>query len=275
MKISAYQATPLVRVRYHTGHRSSHLRHLGDWIHVSSAGHAQGRAGYSGATASTSICSRRTWPRPRRCAASTASAWRPHAKCHKSPDIGRRLIEAGAIGLTCAKLGEAEMFAAAGIAGFADREFHRRAAKGRAAGRAATQGRSDHLPRSYRPGCADQPGDAGMPGSGCGPFWRSILAWTRAGVRPGKPAVELAKSVAELPGIELVGVMGYEGHLLTGRRSGRESGPNLRGAGAAGRDGGANRGSRAFRVRLSRAAARARCRLPSVSRASPKCRPAA
>src|SRR6185503_20299072 len=42
-------------------------------------------------------------------------AWRPHAKCHKSPDIARRLIEAGAIGLTCAKLGEAEVFAAAGI----------------------------------------------------------------------------------------------------------------------------------------------------------------
>src|SRR5437868_10873291 len=42
-------------------------------------------------------------------------AWRPHAKCHKSPDIGRRLLEAGAIGLTCAKLGEAEVFAAAGI----------------------------------------------------------------------------------------------------------------------------------------------------------------
>src|SRR6185436_7350391 len=42
-------------------------------------------------------------------------AWRPHAKCHKSPDIGRRLIDAGAIGLTCAKLGEAEVFAAAGI----------------------------------------------------------------------------------------------------------------------------------------------------------------
>src|SRR5690348_9404237 len=41
--------------------------------------------------------------------------WRPHAKCHKSPDIARRLLEAGAIGLTCAKLGEAEVFAAAGI----------------------------------------------------------------------------------------------------------------------------------------------------------------
>ena len=37
----------------------------------------------------------------------------------------------------------------------------------------------------------------------------------RAGVLPGKPALELAKKVAELPGIEFAGVMGYEGHLLT------------------------------------------------------------
>jgi D-serine deaminase-like pyridoxal phosphate-dependent protein len=37
----------------------------------------------------------------------------------------------------------------------------------------------------------------------------------RAGVLPGKPALELAKKVAELPGIHFVGIMGYEGHLLT------------------------------------------------------------
>ena len=30
-------------------------------------------------------------------------SWRPHAKCHKSIDVGRKLIAAGAIGLTCAK----------------------------------------------------------------------------------------------------------------------------------------------------------------------------
>ena len=41
--------------------------------------------------------------------------WRPHAKCHKSPAIAKRLIDAGAIGVTCAKLGEAEVMAAAGI----------------------------------------------------------------------------------------------------------------------------------------------------------------
>ena len=40
---------------------------------------------------------------------------RPHAKTHKSPLVARRQIEAGAIGICCAKLGEAEVFAAAGI----------------------------------------------------------------------------------------------------------------------------------------------------------------
>jgi D-serine deaminase-like pyridoxal phosphate-dependent protein len=40
---------------------------------------------------------------------------RPHAKTHKSPAIAQRQIEAGAIGICCAKLGEAEVFAAAGI----------------------------------------------------------------------------------------------------------------------------------------------------------------
>src|SRR4051812_15706282 len=42
-------------------------------------------------------------------------AWRPHAKGHKVPAIGKRELAAGAIGITCAKLGEAEIMAAAGI----------------------------------------------------------------------------------------------------------------------------------------------------------------
>ena len=40
---------------------------------------------------------------------------RPHAKTHKSPAIAMRQIQAGAVGICCAKLGEAEVFAAAGI----------------------------------------------------------------------------------------------------------------------------------------------------------------
>ncbi|OYU71729.1 MAG: threonine aldolase [Alphaproteobacteria bacterium PA2] len=42
---------------------------------------------------------------------------RPHAKTHKSVDIARLQIAAGAVGLCCAKLGEAEALAAGGITG--------------------------------------------------------------------------------------------------------------------------------------------------------------
>jgi len=42
-------------------------------------------------------------------------ALRPHAKTHKSVEIARRQIAAGAVGVCCAKLGEAEALAAGGI----------------------------------------------------------------------------------------------------------------------------------------------------------------
>jgi D-serine deaminase-like pyridoxal phosphate-dependent protein len=41
---------------------------------------------------------------------------RPHIKTHKIPAIGRMQMEAGAIGITCQKLGEVEVFAEAGVA---------------------------------------------------------------------------------------------------------------------------------------------------------------
>ena len=40
---------------------------------------------------------------------------RPHAKTHKSADIARRQIASGALGVCCAKLGEAEALGEAGI----------------------------------------------------------------------------------------------------------------------------------------------------------------
>src|SRR2546425_11871159 len=47
----------------------------------------------------------------------TGKAIRPHGKTHKCPEIARRQIQAGALGVACAKLGEAEVMAAAGIRG--------------------------------------------------------------------------------------------------------------------------------------------------------------
>jgi D-serine deaminase-like pyridoxal phosphate-dependent protein len=140
-------------------------------------------------------------------------AWRPHAKSHKSPDVARRLIEAGAIGLTCAKLGEAEVFAAAGIG---DLLVANLIAGSRKVERLVELRRKadpiiclDHV---------DQAEPISRAMQAAGERVRAILeidiGMQRAGVLPGKPAVELARRVAELPGIDFAGIMGYEGHLL-------------------------------------------------------------
>lgn len=50
-----------------------------------------------------------------RAAAARGLSLRPHAKTHKSPAIARQQIDRGAIGICCAKVGEAEVFAAEGI----------------------------------------------------------------------------------------------------------------------------------------------------------------
>ncbi len=50
-------------------------------------------------------------------AAANGLRLRPHAKTHKCAEIARRQVAAGAVGICCAKLGEAEEMAAGGIDG--------------------------------------------------------------------------------------------------------------------------------------------------------------
>ena len=40
---------------------------------------------------------------------------RPHVKTHKCVEVGRRQVDAGAVGITAGNVGEAEVFAAAGF----------------------------------------------------------------------------------------------------------------------------------------------------------------
>jgi D-serine deaminase-like pyridoxal phosphate-dependent protein len=140
-------------------------------------------------------------------------AWRPHAKCHKSPDVARRLVEAGAIGMTCAKLGEAEVFGDAGVTDLlianlvvGPRKVERLVELRRKADPIVC---FDHIDQA-------EPISRAMQAAGL--RVRAILeidiGLGRAGVAPGKPALDLARRVSDLPGIELVGIMGYEGHLL-------------------------------------------------------------
>jgi D-serine deaminase-like pyridoxal phosphate-dependent protein len=48
-------------------------------------------------------------------ASSAGVRLRPHAKTHKSPIVARWQLDAGAVGICCAKIGEAEVFVDAGI----------------------------------------------------------------------------------------------------------------------------------------------------------------
>lgn len=50
-------------------------------------------------------------------AAARCVGLRPHAKTHKSVDIARRQLDAGALGVCCAKIGEAEALADGGVTG--------------------------------------------------------------------------------------------------------------------------------------------------------------
>lgn len=139
--------------------------------------------------------------------------WRPHAKCHKSPAIAKRLIDAGAIGMTCAKLGEAEVFAAAGIRDLlianmvvGPNKLRRLVALRRIADPIICV---DHLDQVTALGgsMADEPQPLRV-------LIELDLGLQRVGVAPGKPALELARRIADTPGLQLAGVMGYEGHLL-------------------------------------------------------------
>src|SRR5687767_5808704 len=50
-------------------------------------------------------------------ARAAGAALRPHAKTHKSAYVARMQVEAGAVGVCCAKLGEAEALMSAGVRG--------------------------------------------------------------------------------------------------------------------------------------------------------------
>ena len=53
--------------------------------------------------------------RVQRLADANGKRLRPHAKTHKSPAVAKWQIDRGAIGICCAKVGEAEAFVDAGV----------------------------------------------------------------------------------------------------------------------------------------------------------------
>lgn len=139
--------------------------------------------------------------------------WRPHSKCHKSPAIAKKLVAAGAIGVTCAKVGEAEVMAAAGVT---DLLIANQIVGAQKVARLVELRRTadpvicfDHLDQARPIGEAMH--DEGL---AIRALIEVDIGMQRAGTLPGEPSVQLATALAQLPGIQFAGVMGYEGHLL-------------------------------------------------------------
>jgi len=153
---------------------------------------------------------------------------RPHAKTHKCPEIGRLQRSAGAWGLSLAKLGEAEVFVGAGF----DDVFLAYPIVGEDKGRRL-------LALSDRARLAAGVDSVEGARSLAGPFaaaGRTLdvvlkvdVGYGRVGVLPER-AVEVARLVAELPGLRLRGVFTHAGHgYLAENRAGVEEIARLEG----------------------------------------------
>ena len=140
--------------------------------------------------------------------------WRPHQKCHKTPAIAWKQMEAGAIGVTCAKVSEAEVMAAGGIRDIlianmivGERKLQRVASLCRWADPIVA---CDHYAQvePLAAICCEQ-------GVTCRVIPEVNIGLDRVGVRPGTDTLQLAQAIDKLDGVKLAGIMGYEGHLLS------------------------------------------------------------
>ena len=138
---------------------------------------------------------------------------RPHAKCHKSVNIARLQVAAGAVGVCCATIGEAEVMAAHGITNIL------------ITSPMVTQ---DKIARACAMQLAgaqlclvvDNPANAREISSACmsAEVCLDILVdvdpgMGRTGVTGQKAAINLARLIEELPSLSYRGLQCYAGHI--------------------------------------------------------------
>ncbi|TMH63127.1 MAG: DSD1 family PLP-dependent enzyme [Betaproteobacteria bacterium] len=137
--------------------------------------------------------------------------WRPHSKAHKTPEIAQKQIAAGAIGITCAKLGEAEVMAAAGIRDILIANQIVGAVK---IGRLVEL--ADHADPIVCVDNVDNLDELDAAFRRAGKRLRVAIevniGMNRAGIEPGAPTLAFAREIANRPSLRFVGVVGWESH---------------------------------------------------------------
>jgi D-serine deaminase-like pyridoxal phosphate-dependent protein len=136
---------------------------------------------------------------------------RPHIKVHKSPELARMQVEAGAIGLSTATVWEAIVLVRSGL----DSIFIVNTIAGREKlGALAELARDADVMVAVddATNAADIAAAARAAKSTVGVLIEVDTGMDRAGVDTPEQALELARKVAALDGVRLLGVTGYEGH---------------------------------------------------------------
>jgi len=138
---------------------------------------------------------------------------RPHTKLYKAaPFFASLQMEAGAIGMTVSKLGDAEILAAAGIKSIL--------IANQVVGETKTRRLASLCSYADVMAAVDSIENikmisdiASSLGTEVGLLVEAEIGNNRCGAEPEIEAVELARAITNLPGVKFRGLMGYDGHL--------------------------------------------------------------
>ncbi len=140
---------------------------------------------------------------------------RPHFKSHKCVSISRRQLEHGnAVGITCAKVSEAEVLAAGGIRDIlianqiVGRDKVERVVELARESRLAVAVDDESQVRQLSAALAGTRARVGV-------LVEVDVGLARCGVPPGERALQIARAAAAAPGVDFLGVQAYEGHCIT------------------------------------------------------------
>jgi D-serine deaminase-like pyridoxal phosphate-dependent protein len=140
--------------------------------------------------------------------------WRPHSKANKAPAIAHREIAAGAIGITCAKLGEAEVMVANGVYDILIANEIVGPIKAR---RLAAINAQPGVDVKVCVDNLDNVREIGDAATALGSKVRVLIelnsGMNRAGIEPDD-ALAFAKAITEIDGVEFAGLMTWEGHTM-------------------------------------------------------------
>jgi D-serine deaminase-like pyridoxal phosphate-dependent protein len=149
----------------------------------------------------------------RDCAAALGVKLRPHAKAHKCVEIARRIMAAGAIGASCATIGEAEAMASGGIGGILVTAPLTSADAIERLRRLVLRG-ADIAIVAEDPACVSQLSTiAAASGRTLAVIVDVDVGMGRTGCLEIADVVALARQIADAPGLGYAGIQAYWGNL--------------------------------------------------------------